>query len=243
MTQTQQFAAIFDLDGTLVDSFDAHWRSWHAMCARHGVNLPRELFVRSFGMRNDRIVELYWREDGKTPPSVSDAAGYADEKEALYRGLVAESFPAMAGGRELLARLHDAGWLLAVGTSGPPENLRVAVDELDASRWFHTEVCGRDVEHGKPAPDIFLKAAERMGVPPDRCVVVEDAVPGIEAAHAAGMPCVAICSEGHTHAELSSAELVIDKFDELTVEVMRALLAAGPRVPCVPHGHSIPKTR
>jgi beta-phosphoglucomutase len=97
--QTQPFAAIFDLDGTLVDSFDAHWRSWHAMCAQHGVNLPRGLFVRSFGMRNDRIVDLYWREDGKTPPSASDAARYADEKEALYRGLVAESFPAMAGGR------------------------------------------------------------------------------------------------------------------------------------------------
>jgi beta-phosphoglucomutase len=80
------------------------------------------------------------------------------------------------------------------------------------------------VQHGKPAPDIFLKAAERMGIPPDRCVVVEDAVPGIEAAHAAGMPCVAICSEGHTHAELASAELVIDRFDELTVDVMRALL-------------------
>ena len=82
-----------------------------------------------------------------------------------------------------------------------------------------------------------------MGVPTDRCVVVEDAVPGIEAAHAAGMPCVAICSEGHTHAELASAELVIDRFDELTVDVMRALLAAGPRVPCAPHGHPLPKTR
>ncbi len=223
-------AAIFDLDGTLVDSFDAHWRSWHGMCARHGVALTHERFVRSFGMRNDRIIGMYWDEDGHEPPAADVAARLADEKEALYREIVAGSFPAMAGGRELLERLHAAGWLLAVGTSGPPENLRVAVDGLGAARWLHAEVCGMDVAHGKPAPDIFLKAAERMGVPPSRCVVVEDAVPGIEAAHAAGMPCVAICSMGHTHAELASAERVIDRFDELTAGSLRALLDAGMRV-------------
>lgn len=223
-------AAIFDLDGTLIDSFDAHWRSWHGMCARHGVALTHERFVRSFGMRNDRIIGLYWGEDGHEPPAADVAARLADEKEALYREIVARSFPAMAGGRELLERLHAAGWMLAVGTSGPPENLRVAVDGLGASRWFHAEVCGMDVAHGKPAPDIFLKAAERLGVPPARCVVVEDAVPGIEAAHAAGMPCVAICSMGHTHEELASAERVIDRFDELTAGSLRALLDAGMRV-------------
>lgn len=220
-------AAIFDLDGTLVDSFDAHWRSWHSMCARHGVNLTHERFVRSFGMRNDRIIDLYWREDGKAPPSADIGRQYADEKEELYRNLVADSFPAMAGGRDLLARLHAAGWKLAVGTSGPPENLRVAVKGLDADRFFHAEVCGLDVAHGKPAPDIFLKAAERLGVPASCCVVVEDAVPGIQAAHAAGMPCVAICSEGHTHRELASAELVIDRFEELALETLERILAAG----------------
>ena len=223
-------AAIFDLDGTLVDSFDAHWRSWHGMCARHGVGLTHERFVRSFGMRNDRIIGMYWSEAGHEPPAADAAARLADEKEALYREIVAGSLPAMAGGRELLERLHAAGWMLAVGTSGPPENLRVAVDGLGASRWFHAEVCGMDVAHGKPAPDIFLKAAERLGVPPGRCVVVEDAVPGIEAAHAAGMPCVAICSMGHTHAELASAERVIDRFDEVSPESLRALLDAGMRV-------------
>jgi beta-phosphoglucomutase len=223
-------AAIFDLDGTLVDSFDAHWRSWHGMCARHGVGLTHERFVRSFGMRNDRIIGMYWSEDGHAPPPADVAVRLADEKEALYREIVARSFPAMAGGRELLERLHAAGWLLAVGTSGPPENLRVAVDGLGASRWFRAEVCGMDVAHGKPAPDIFLKAAERLGVPPGRCVVVEDAVPGIEAAHAAGMPCVAICSMGHTHAELASAERVIDRFDEVSPESLLALLDAGMRV-------------
>jgi beta-phosphoglucomutase len=223
-------AAIFDLDGTLVDSFDAHWRSWRGMCARHGVELTHERFVRSFGMRNDRIIGMYWREAGYEPPPPDVAVRLADEKEALYREIVAHSFPAMAGGRELLARLHADGWRLAVGTSGPPENLRVAVDGLDASRFFHAEVCGLDVAHGKPAPDIFLKAAELLGVAPARCIVVEDAVPGIEAAHAAGMPCVAICSMGHTHAELASAERVVDRFDEVTVESMRALLDAGLRV-------------
>jgi beta-phosphoglucomutase len=221
------FAAIFDLDGTLVDSFDAHWASWRDMCAGHGVALTHERFVRSFGMRNDRIIEMYWREDGKEPPVGDAALRCADDKEERYRRIVADAFPAMAGGRELLARLHAAGWKLAVGTSGPPENLRVAVDGLGADRWFHAEVCGLDVAHGKPAPDIFLLAAQRVGVPPGRCVVIEDAVPGIQAAHAAGMPCVAICSAGHTHAELASAERVIDGFDELEVAALEALVRRG----------------
>jgi beta-phosphoglucomutase len=221
------FAAIFDLDGTLVDSFDAHWTSWRDMCACHGVELTHERFVRSFGMRNDRIIEMYWREVGKEPPAGDAALRCADDKEERYRRIVADAFPAMAGGRELLDRLHAAGWKLAVGTSGPPENLRVAVDGLGADRWFHAEVCGLDVAHGKPAPDIFLLAAQRVGVPPERCVVVEDAVPGIQAAHAAGMPCVAICSAGHTHAELASAERVIDRFDELDVAAMESIVRRG----------------
>jgi beta-phosphoglucomutase-like phosphatase (HAD superfamily) len=101
------------------------------------------------------------------------------------------------------------------------------VDGLGADRWFHAEVCGLDVAHGKPAPDIFLLAAQRVGVPPERCVVVEDAMPGIQAAHAAGMPCVAICSAGHTHAELASAERVIDRFDELDVAAMESIVRRG----------------
>ncbi|MFO0961744.1 MAG: HAD family phosphatase [Phycisphaerales bacterium] len=221
--------AIFDLDGTLVDSFQAHWHAWHAMCARHGVVLTHERFVRSFGMRNDRIVEMYWREDGHEPPDAAGAERCAHEKEELYRRAVEHDFPAMPGGRELLLRLRAAGWRLAVGTSGPPENLELALRGLRAQELFDARVCGLDVARGKPAPDIFLRAAELLGLPPSECVVVEDAVPGIEAAHAAGMPCAAIVSAGHTHAELAGAELRFDRFDELSEPALRALLAPSAR--------------
>ncbi len=228
-TLPAMLAAIFDLDGTLVDSFEAHWEAWHGMCARHGVPLTRERFVRSFGMRNDQIVPMYWREEGKVPPDAAAAERCADHKEELYRASIAARFPAMPGGRALLERMRAAGWRLAVGTSGPPENLRVAVEGLQAQHLFDAQVCGLDVPRGKPAPDIFLKAAELLGVPPAQCVVVEDAVPGIQAAHAAGMPCVALCSAGHTHAELAAADLVIDHFDQLSLASLRSLVAAGAR--------------
>ena len=110
---------------------------------------------------------------------------------------------------------------MAVGSSAPRENVTAAIDRLGVRDWFDAVVTGSDVQRGKPDPQIFLVAAERLGVPPARCVVIEDAPVGIAAAAAAGMACVGLASTGRTRETLSKAQLVVDSLSELSPEVLR----------------------
>jgi beta-phosphoglucomutase len=220
-------AAIFDLDGTLVDSFEAHSIAWGRMGERHGVPITPEQFERHFGRRNEQMLREIWLEAGRGELSDADIARLDHEKEALYRELVADGFPVMDGGLELLNALRSAGWRLAVGSSAPPENVAVAIDGLGAHDLFHATVSGRDVRLGKPEPECFLLAAERLGVPPSRCVVVEDAPAGITAALRAGMRCVAITSKGHRPERQRDAHLVVRSLRELSPDSLAALVAVS----------------
>ena len=129
---------------------------------------------------------------------------------------MAGSFPELPGAGELIDALFAAGVALGVGSSGPPPNVDLAVDKLQRRDKFRGIVTGRDVTRGKPDPQIFLLAAERMGVPPARCCVIEDAPAGIEAAHRAGMKCIAVTSTGRTVQEQHAAELIVPTLKELT---------------------------
>ena len=141
----------------------------------------------------------------------------SERKEAIYRALVDRSFPAMPGAAELVTALDEAGFALALASSGPPENVELALERLGVRERFDAVVTGRDVERGKPDPQVFLLAAERLGLPPDRCVVVEDAPPGVEAAHAAGMAVVALLSTGRRREDFAECrpELVVSSLAEL----------------------------
>jgi len=219
------FAAIFDLDGTLVDSFEAHSIAWRRMGDLHGVPITAEQFERHFGRRNEQMLREIWLEAGRDELSDADVAGLDHEKEAIYRELVADEFPVMDGGLELLHALRSAGWKLAVGSSAPPENVEVAIDGIGARGLFDATVSGRDVRLGKPEPECFLLAAERLGVAPSRCVVLEDAPAGITAALRAGMRCVAITSKGHRPERQRDAHLLVRSLRELTPASLAALLA------------------
>ena len=220
-------AAIFDLDGTLVDSFDAHSIAWSRMGERHGVPITAEQFERHFGRRNEQMLREIWLEAGRGELTDADIARLDHEKEAIYRELVAGTFPVMDGGPELLRSLRDAGWKLAVGSSAPPENVAVAIDGIGAHDLFHATVSGRDVRLGKPEPECFLLAAERLGIPPSRCVVIEDAPAGITAALRAGMRCVAITSKGHHPERQRDAHVLVRSLRELSPASLAALLATA----------------
>jgi HAD superfamily hydrolase (TIGR01509 family) len=116
---------------------------------------------------------------------------------------------------ELIDALSAAGFKLAVGSSGPPENVRLTLEKLGRADRFDAMVTGADVTHGKPNPEVFLKAAERLGVPPAQCAVIEDAPQGIEAANAAGMTSIAILGTT-TRDKLAHAKLIVDGHHELT---------------------------
>ncbi len=215
-------AAIFDVDGVLVDSYAAHLRSWALMAREHGLELTEAEFAATFGQTSREIIARFWG-----PGLDAEEREALDRrKEAIYRDLIRADFPVMDGAVELIDALAGDGFLLAVGSSGPRENIELTLDRLGRRARFGAMVTGLDVSRGKPDPQVFQLAAQRLAAPADRCVVIEDAPVGIAAAHAAGMASVALV--GTVPAErLATAGLVVHSLRELDPPRLRALLAQG----------------
>ena len=208
-------AVLWDLDGTLVDSERYHWESWRDALEPEGLRITYDQFLASFGKKNDPIMRE-WLGGGYTSER---AVRLADAKEADYRRLVAaHGLTALPGAREWLAALHAAGWKQAIVTSAPRANADVMLRALDVSALFETVVTAEDVSHGKPDPEVFLTGAARLGVPPSRCIVVEDAAAGIEGARRAGMKRIGVSSRITLAADVavgSLTDLTPDAFDRL----------------------------
>ncbi len=217
-------AVIFDMDGVLVDSYRAHLESWQALAAEHGRTFTEAEFAATFGRTSRDIIATLW---GGTVAGPDDIRRLDDRKEALFRERIVRRFPAMPGARELIDSLRAAGFRLAVGSSGPPENVAAVLSHLGPPTLFDAVVNGRDVTRGKPDPQVFLIAAERLGVPPSLCVVVEDAPPGIEAAARAGMASVALLSTGRRPQDFEDVHpsLVVSSLSGLTAASFAAILA------------------
>jgi beta-phosphoglucomutase len=222
-TPQQQLAVIFDMDGVLVDSYRAHCQSWQFMADELGKGLTEQQFVSTFGRTSREIIAEHWGADALTPVEIAE---FDKKKEALYREIVARDFPVMEGAIELITDLDAAGFRLAVGSSGPPENVALAVERLGAQSFFDALVTGKDVTRGKPDPQVFLVAAQRLGVPPKNCAVVEDAPVGIAAANAARMTSIALVSTGHTPESVGDAVLVVRSLRELSAPRIAGLIEA-----------------
>lgn len=208
-------AVLWDLDGTLVDSAEYHWRSWRDTLRDEGVEVTYRQFLDSFGQKNDRILQA-WLGDAATPDAIRRIG---DAKEALYRELARqEGLTALPGASDWVRRLKEAGWRQAIASSAPAENVRVVLSELDLAGYFDTVVSAEDVRSGKPNPEVFLTAAARLGAGASVCIVVEDAAAGIEAARRAGMRSVGVSHANELPADLcvrSLADLAPDAFDRL----------------------------
>jgi beta-phosphoglucomutase len=222
---TMPKAVIFDVDGVLVDSYQAHYESWQLACQERGLEMTLEHFVATFGRTSREIIVDLWSRQVATPAAVVELD---DRKEVLFRELLNRDFPQMDGAAELIESLHQAGFRLAVGSSGPPDNVNLVLDQLQRRTCFHGIVTGADVQRGKPDPQVFLLGAERIGVAPSACVVIEDAPVGVAAAHAAGMKCIALASTGRLRESLVAAELVVDSLRELDPQRIASVLAANP---------------
>lgn len=184
-------AALFDLDGTLVDNMAYHARAWMQLCKKHGIEASVEQFEREFaGKKNGEIVATLL---GPGVPA-DKVRALADEKEAVYRELYGKHVAWVAGARTMVMRLKAANIPTAIASAAPPKNREMVLGGLRALGFFDAIVGGEAVEHGKPAPDIFLLAAKKLGVAPERCVVFEDAVNGVLAGKSAGMFTVGICT-------------------------------------------------
>jgi beta-phosphoglucomutase len=218
-------AVIFDVDGVLVDSYRAHFASWAALYREMGRDYTETAFATDFGRTSRDILR---RTLGHNIPE-SQIRHLDERKEALYRERLRKQFPAMDGAVELIDALVADGFLLAVGSSAPRENIALSLDELSRGARFAAIVSGEDVTCGKPDPHAFQLAAQRLGVPPARCAVVEDAVHGIEAARRAGMAAIALTGTA-TREQFSAADLVVDGLRELSPQIIRALINGRSRV-------------
>lgn len=186
-------AVLWDLDGTLVDTGELHWAAWVETLAAEGRPLAREQFLGTFGQRNASFLGAWLGPRA----GAADIGRVGEAKEALFRRLIRERGCALLpGAREWLERLRRDGWRQAVASSAPRLNVEAMLDGAGIRDFFEATVAAEDVAIGKPDPQVFLTAAARLGVDPACCLVVEDAVAGIEGARRAGMTSIGVSRDG-----------------------------------------------
>ncbi len=213
-------AVLWDMDGTLVDSAEYHWRAWRDTMSREGLPVTREQFLATFGQRNDSILQQWLGE--KATRELIERIGNA--KEILYRQLVREhGIAPLPGALEWVYLLHRKGWGQAIASAAPRANVETILDALHASESFEAIVSAEDVHRGKPDPEVFLIAATKLAVAPKHCIVVEDAEHGIEAARAAGMKSIGVSQNG----KHLPADIVVRSLDLLDENAFDNLLQDG----------------
>jgi beta-phosphoglucomutase len=222
MPHKQPLAAIWDMDGTLVDTAELHFQAWTELMRQLGRPFTRADFQATFGLRNPEIFGiLLGNQLGD-----EEITEFGNRKEKLYRAAARNGVELLPGARQLLQGLHEAGFKQAIASSAPRENLDLITELTRTRQFFEAVISAEDTERGKPDPQVFQVAAARLGVPPERCVVFEDAVAGVQAAKAAGMKCVAVRFVGH-HAEdalrTAGADVVVPSLEAIDVARIREL--------------------
>jgi beta-phosphoglucomutase len=202
---------IFDMDGVIVDSNPLHRAAWTEYSGRYGVETTEAMQTRMYGRRNDEIVRDFLG-DHLTDAEVFE---HGAAKERLYRELMgprlAESL--VPGVRDFIAR--HANLPVALATNAEPANVDFVLDSAGLRHFFTAIVDGHQVSRPKPHPEIYLRAADLLGIPPEFCVVFEDSTAGVQAALAAGMRVIGIST---THEELSGVSLQVDDFRDPALE-------------------------
>jgi beta-phosphoglucomutase len=224
MSEIKDKAAIWDVDGTLVDTAELHFTAWQTICRERGRDFTRADFAATFGQRNPEIIRALFGER----LNKEEIAALGDRKEILYRAAAGNGVALLPGVRSLVEELHRAGFAQAIGSSAPHANLELILRRTGIAPFFAAVVGSEDTQRGKPDPQVFLVAAERLGVSPMRCVVFEDAVAGVQAARSGGMKCVAVRCVGH-HSEASlrqaGADLVVETLEQVSANSLGELFS------------------
>jgi beta-phosphoglucomutase len=206
------FGAVWDLDGTLVDTERNHYAAWRALLQEHDRALGYEQFRPTFGLRNDDVLTHHFGFTG----NAARLQALSDRKEELFcASLERDGVRMQPGARELVEHLRSLGARQAIASSAPPGNIALIVRLMDLGECFDAVVSSEEVEHGKPAPDIILHTAQRPQLPPDRLIVFEDAPAGSAAGKAAGCRVIAIAAATLSAESLAAADLVVHSFREV----------------------------
>jgi len=219
-SQDAGYSVIFDMDGVLVDNRDFHYRAWRRFAEKHSLPFDEARFTaRLFGHTNPDILRGLFG----YPVDAELGERFAAEKEALYRALHRGKVRPARGLVPLLDGLRRDAATLAVATVAPRENLDFVLDESGLRPYFQVLVDVSAVRRGKPDPEIYLKAAELLARPPERCIAVEDSLPGLQSARAAGMKVMAVTTT-HEAADLADADLVRPDFEGVGPQDVRQLI-------------------
>ena len=211
-----QYAIIWDMDGVLVDTGEYHYDSWKITFDEINIPFSEEQFRATFGMNNAGILEIICGK--KLPPNLEQALG--ERKESVFRENIKGKAKLLPGIEKALKNFSEWDLKQVIASSAPPKNIEVLVKELKIGKYFDALVSGWDIP-GKPDPGVFLKAAQQVGVSPGKCVVIEDAVAGVQGAKNAGMKCIAVTTTNTVEA-LTKADLIYDSLEDFE---QRSLLA------------------
>lgn len=213
---TTKRALVFDMDGTLVDNSAYHKQSWEIFCSKY--NLPQFNLYKMFGNTNKEILSsLYGRELDD-----DEVHKLATEKELLYQKIYNHHIRPLPGLKDLLNALKSNNIRIALATSAPTINVEWVLKKTGTTSFFEEIVDDSQIKNGKPDPEIFIKAAEKLNLDPSQCIAVEDAVHGVKSAKAAGMKVIAITTT-NSRENLKEADLIIDSFHELDLEIITRL--------------------
>ncbi|UOQ54475.1 HAD family hydrolase [Hymenobacter cellulosivorans] len=227
MTSQPPYALIFDMDGVLVDNTPYQAKAFQLLFREHGLTTnARQLLKRLNGMPATNILKTVFRH----PVPDKQLKEYASQREFLYRVLYWDKRREMPGLSEFLQAARAAGFNIGLGTGSPPETISYIIDHLDLRQYFDVVTGKDDVEKGKPHADTFSVVAQKLGVPPERCVVFEDALLGEQAAYKAKMRCIGV-SSGLKPEQFQAPLRVIRDFRDITPEQVRELLDQNPTVP------------
>jgi beta-phosphoglucomutase len=230
MADRSGYAAIWDMDGTLVDTAELHFAAWEAVCTELGRPFTRADFAATFGRRNPEIIHWLF---GDNRFNDREIANLGERKEERYRTAARkQGVVPLPGVVKLLEGLDRAAFRQAIGSSAPRANLDLILEMTGVTRFFPVVVSMEDTQRGKPDPQVFQVAAQRLSVAAERAVVLEDAVAGVEAAKAGGMKCIAVSFVGHHPPEKLSragADLVVNSLDSVSVEQVLGLFRGSAR--------------
>lgn len=210
-------AVLWDMDGVLVDTFDAHYRSWQLTFDELSQPFDLDMFRKTFGMNNRLILTTIFERD----LSERIIQRVSDRKEILFRESIKGSAKLLPGVMEWLERFAEMGIKQAVASSAPQANIDALLDELGIRNYFQAEAAGATLK-GKPDPAVFLLAAKLLGVEPVHCLVIEDAVAGVEAARRAVMKCVAVLTTNPAD-KLSGADVILKDLSLLNNSMLQEL--------------------
>jgi beta-phosphoglucomutase len=210
------WAVLWDVDGTLVDTAELHFQAWVQLAREIDMPFTRADFAGTFGWRNPEIIPKLFGSHYTTEQI--DQIG--NRKESLYRTEAEKGVALLPGVAALLDAIQAAGGVQAIGSSAPRRNVELLLRMTQTAAHFRAIVAMEDTRRGKPDPQVFLLAAQALGVPPARCIVFEDAPVGIQAAKAAGMRAVGVTFIQHHPAEklhAAGADLVVPTWEGLDI--------------------------